>query len=183
MKAEVPQDTNTVQPAFTQQPVTAYGSTVGYGDKYPKHTGDNLVVEQNNRACGIHHATRDLEYGFDYTHFGNCQAGVENFTTILKNAGLDPIADFTRVYRDLGRGTNTDYPDHWLYTWANEDILIGTIANPINGDPGSKKKRGEIGYTSAIGVGGKAAAVENVVKEINSTAMKIKGQNEGILFA
>jgi hypothetical protein len=160
-----------------------YENTVGYGEKYPRYEGTNLVIEMNNRATGIHYPDRAYERGFDQTHFGTGSYGAEQFTKLLSRVGLDPVEDFIRVYRDLGRGCNTDYPAYWLYVWCNARVMIATTCNPLNGDPASQTVASQQGYAGYIGIGGKKEAVDTAFNAVKTLARKVKDQRyDGLFF-
>lgn len=162
-----------------------YANTVGYGEKYPKYSGDNLVVEMNNSTTGIHYPDRTYERGFDLTRFGQGTYGAKQFISLLKEIGLHPTEDFIRVYRDLNRGSNIDidYPTYWLYAWVTDGVMIATTCNPINGDASSKDVRSDQGYAGYIGIGGDKEAVRETTQLVEDKASKIKDrQTDGLFF-
>lgn len=159
-----------------------YNNTVGYGEKYPQYEGDNLVVEMNNRATGIHYPDQAHERGYDQTHFGNGTIGVGRFISLLVEMGLDPTEDFVRIYRDLGRGCEADYETHWLYTWVNDQLLISTTNNPINGDSARPSITSEPGWAGYIGIGGKEDAVREAAETLEGIAEAIKDKRTDGLF-
>lgn len=159
-----------------------YDKTVGYGDKYPRHEGKNLVVEMTNSATGVHHPKETYERGFDQTHFGAGSRGARQFLKLLAEADLDPIDDFVRVYRDLGRGCNTSYPDYWLYTWSAPHVMIATTCNPLNGDPASRTISADQGYAGYIGISGEKSPVDTAVSGVRSLARQVKDYREDGLF-
>ncbi len=162
---------------------SVYENTVGYGEEYPQYDGEDLVVEMNNSATGIHYPDRTYERGFDQTHFGSGTHGAKQFITLLTKMGLDPVDDFVRVYRDLGRGCNTDYPDYWLYVWTNSHVMIATTCNPLNGDPASKTVQAERGYAGYIGIGGEKQAVDSATQAVEDLAQSVKDrQDDGLFF-
>jgi hypothetical protein len=159
-----------------------YESTVGYGEEYPQYGGENLVVEMNNSATGIHYPDRTYERGFDQTHFGTGTRGANQFLKLLSKVGLDPVDDFVRVYRDLGRGCNTDYPTYWLYVWCNSNVMVATTCNPLNGDAASRTVSSEQGYAGYIGIGGNKEAVDTAVNAVETLARKVKDRRDNGLF-
>lgn len=162
---------------------SVYETTVGYGDKYPFYDGEDLIVEMNNNATGIHHRNRNLEKGYDQTHFGKGKVGAKQFVKTLRTVGLDPVNDFIRVYRDLGKGCESTYPDYWLYVWVNNEIMIATTNNPINGDPASENILSEQGDAGYIGVGGEPEIVNRATNTIDALAQTIKDkQDDGLFF-
>lgn len=155
--------------------------TVGYGDRYPEPEASGLVVEDNNSATGIHHENRTSEIGYDLTTFGAGVVGVERFLSVLHAVGLDPRDDYVRVYRDLGRGVDTDYADHFLHAWVNDDILVACSNNPVTGTGCSENHRGQQGSAGYIGVGGDGQLVEMAANRIDECSNS-KGKREGGLF-
>lgn len=159
-----------------------YEHTVGYGEKYPQHTGENLVVKMSNSATGVHFADRTYERGYDQTHFGGGSHGAKQFIKLLNDVGLNPEDDFIRVYRDLGRGCSTEYPAYWLYIWRNDELMIATTCNPINGDPASETVNSEQGYAGYIGIGGQKELVESATRAIEDLARRVKDKRPDGLF-
>lgn len=155
-----------------------YDQTVGYGEKYPQEPTTHLVIDETNRATGIHHQHRGCEKGYDLTRFGDGAFGARRFIQLVQSTNLDPIDDFRRVYRDLGDG----YPPYWLYIWVNDKLMIATTANPINGDSSSQNTVGKEGYAGYIGVGGKTTPVLKATTELETLAESIKDKNENGLF-
>jgi len=161
---------------------TVYKQTVGYGDQYPRNDANHIVIKQTNSVTGVHHRYRELEKGYDLTKFGEGQSGAKRFLQVLKSVDLNPPGDFFRVYRDLGRGCETTYPPSWLYLWANEEVMIATTSNPINGDSTNKNTVGREGYAGYVGIGGKTAAVKQAESAVEALATTIKDKNETGLF-
>lgn len=160
-----------------------YENTVGYGEEYPQYSGENLVVEMTNSATGIHYPDQTYERGFDQTHFGTGVRGVEQFIKLLNKVGLDPVDDFVRVYRDLGRGCNTEYPAYWLYVWCDDQVMVAATCNPINGDPASRTVSAEQGYAGYIGIGGEKEAVESATQAVEDLARRVKDRRlDGLFF-
>lgn len=155
--------------------------TVGYGDRYPESEASGLVVEDNNSATGIHHENRTAEIGYDLTTFGAGVVGIERFLSVLHTVGLNPCDDYVRVYRDLGRGVDTDYADHFLHAWVNSDILVACSNNPVTGTGCSENHRGQQGSAGYIGVGGNEQLVEDAAARIDACSNS-KGKREGGLF-
>lgn len=155
--------------------------TVGYGERYPESDVSGLVVEDNNSATGIRHADQSSEVGYDITTFGAGVVGVERFLSVLQVAGLDPCGDYVRVYRDLGRGVDADYQDHFLHAWVNDDVLVACSNNPVTGEGCSKSHRGRKGNAGYIGVGGDEQLVEDAVTRIDAYSNS-KDKREGGLF-
>lgn len=155
--------------------------TVGYGDRYPESDVSGLVVEDNNSATGIRHENRASKIGYDLTTFGAGVVGVERFLSVLHAVGLDPRDDYVRVYRDLGRGVDTDYQDHFLHAWVNDDILVACSNNPVTGEGCSKSHRGRKGNAGCIGVGGDEQLVEVATSRIDACSNS-KDKREGGLF-
>jgi hypothetical protein len=155
--------------------------TVGYGERYPEPEASGLIVEDNNSATGIHHENRASEIGYDLTTFGAGVVGVERFLSVLHAVGLDPRGDYVRVYRDLGRGVDTDYADHFLHAWVNDDILVACSNNPVTGTGCSENHRGQQGSAGYIGVGGDEQLVEMAANRIDECSNS-KGKREGGLF-
>lgn len=164
--------------------------TVGYGDRFPTVTdspvvdSEALVVRDTNNACGVCHRQQGKEIGYDITLFRTPNEtptdGASNFIDVLQNiARLGPIEDYVRVYRDLGRGGNREYPDSFLHVWVDERILIATTINPIVGRQNGKAvKAGSAGY---MGVGGQPNIVTRVDNAIVSVANP-KDRETGQLF-
>jgi hypothetical protein len=159
-----------------------YEDTVGYGEEYPQYDGENLVVEMNNSATGIHYPDRAYERGFDQTHFGTGSRGAKQFLKLLSGVDLDPVEDFVRVYRDLGRGCSTDYTTYWLYVWCNHRVMIATTCNPLNGDPASRTVSSQQGYAGYIGIGGEKEAVDTAVNAVETLAREVKDRRDDGLF-
>jgi hypothetical protein len=159
-----------------------YDATVGYGEEYPQHDEENLVVKMNNSATGVHFRDQTYERGFDQTHFGSGTLGAKRFKQLLAEVGLDPMEDFVRVFRDLGRGCNTEYPDYWLYVWCNDHVMVATTCNPFNGDPASKTVSAEQGYAGYIGIGGEKSKVETATAGVESVAHQVKDRRDDGLF-
>lgn len=157
--------------------------TVGYGDRFPKYDGPGLVVKNNNDALGIEHEIRHYKHGFDLTTFGEGSDGAKLFIEILQQAGLDPVDDYVRVYRDAGRNTKTEYEDRFINVWVNKDIMIATTNNPITGEGFTKNHttNGQ-GYAGYIGVQGILEIGEDTANKIINSAESIKDHKEGTIF-
>jgi len=157
--------------------------TVGYGDRFPEYTGPGLIVKDTNQALGITHKNQEYKHGFDTTTFGGGQVGAKAFLKVLEEAGLDPVDDYVRVFRDMGRDINSDYPARWIYVWVNAEIMIATTNNPISGDKCSRNHsdNGQ-GHAGTIGVAGHRDIAKAVATMISDTVPKTKGENPGELF-
>ncbi|KZX46331.1 hypothetical protein [Haloarcula sp. K1] len=155
--------------------------TVGYGERFPESDAPELVVEDNNSATGIRHANQSSEVAYDITTFGAGVLGVKRFLSVLQAAGLDPCCDYIRLYRDLGRGVDTDYQDHFLHAWINDDILVACSNNPVTGEGCSENHCGQKGKAGYIGVGGDGQLVEKTTSKIDAYSNS-KDKQEGRLF-
>lgn len=156
--------------------------TVGYGERYPRTDDENLVIDMTNNALGFHHQNREAEVGYDLTHIGKHWVGVEKFIKILSVGGLDPIEDFVRIYRDLGRNCSTDYGDHYRFAWVNDDGMFASTSNPITGEPGTPGVSKKQGYAGYIGIGGSTEFVDRVSTRLDETAHFIKDKRTDGLF-
>lgn len=156
--------------------------TVGYGDRYPKPDTDHFVVEDTNVNGGVHHRNRSNEFAFDLTSFGNGRHGVQRFLSVLETAGLHPVDDHYRVFRDMGRGIDTDYRDRFMFVWTNKQMLVVCSNNPITGEsngPNINADQGDAGY---VGVAGDSPLVDEVVKTITEHATTKSEMRTGGLF-
>lgn len=172
-------DAKAVFQSFAQMDQEA--RTIGYGERFPECDTPGLVTKDNNDATGIHHENRAAECGYDLTRFGVGRTGVNRFLSVLNAVGLNPCDDYIRVYRDLGRDTDQDYPDQFLNVWVDEDVMVACTNNPVTGDGCSVHHKGKKGKAGYIGVGGKQDLVEKAVAQIDAVA-QTKGKNEGGLF-
>lgn len=142
--------------------------TVGYGDQYPRSEDDHLVVKMSNRACGVTHEIEASQLGYKYVRFGDGTHGVKAFISILEAVGLDPIEDYSRVYRDIGHAVDSEYPPRFLHCWANGDLLAATTNNAITGESHSERVVSSQGQTGFVGVEGKSEYVGQVERDIES---------------
>lgn len=169
---------------------TVEDHTVGYGDRYPETESKGLVVQDNNRRCGIRHRVGEYAVGYDLTKFHlpdeSAAEGRERFLDILSEVGLDPIGDYVRVYRDMGRGVASSYPETYLHVWVDGRVLIATTVNPITGNKDGEDR--ELGSGGYIGVGGEKGIAQRAESMIDDVQTKgdnlehIEGKQEGELF-
>lgn len=156
--------------------------TVGYGERYPQPSTDHIVAEDSNVNGGVHHRNQSNEYAFDLTSFGSGSHGVQNFLAVLKEAGLRPVEDHYRVFRDMGRGIDTDYRDRFVFAWANASTLVVCTNNPVTGEsngPNIISDQGDAGY---VGVAGDASRVDDVIEAINKRGTTKSEMRAGSLF-
>jgi|AntDeeMinimDraft_6_1070357.scaffolds.fasta_scaffold07231_4 hypothetical protein len=160
------------------------GRTVGYGERFPKYEGEELIIHDTNAACGISHQNTEYQHAFDYTTLSeHGPSGEIKFIEVLEAAGLDPVDDYVRVFRDMGRGIDNSYPDRFLYVWVNEDIMIATTNNPITGAAHSRNhNRNGIGYAGMIGISGEMEKAKKAAYQIMAIASTVKGEEQGKLF-
>lgn len=156
--------------------------TVGYGDRYPECENPALDVRENNDATGVYHESRATEYGYDLTKFGAGRTGAERFVQLLQDIGFDVLDDYYRIYRDLGRGFDTTYPDFFLHVWASDSVMFACTSNPITGEGFSENHVGELGKAGSIGIGGNPEAVEDAVEYTDLALVKTKEKRSDGLF-
>lgn len=156
--------------------------TVGYGERYPQPDTEHFVAEDTNVNGGVHHRNQSNNYGYDLTKFGSGHQGVRNFLKVLEVADLDPVDDYYRVFRDMGRGIATDYRDRFVFVWANEEAMVVCTNNPITGEsngPNVKNERGGAGY---MGVAGDPSVVDDIIEAINQYGTTKSEKRDGDFF-
>lgn len=157
--------------------------TVGYGERYPQPDTDHFVAEDTNANGGVHHQNQSNEYGYDLTSFGSGRQGVRNFVAVLDAGNLDPVDDYYRVFRDMGRGVDIDYHDRFVFVWANEGAMVVCSNNPITGEsngPNINNKQGGAGY---VGVAGETSRVDDIIEAIGQHGTTKSGRRDGGLFS
>jgi len=99
----------------------------------------------------------------------------------LKGVDFRNAHDFGRVLRDHAlpnEPMRVNPPNAYCtrFVWANDDVLIATLCNPLTGEHGlpdvGRKPRG---WASYIAISGRADAVEAVYDTIMAFQMSVEG--------
>lgn len=157
-------------------------ATIGYGETYPKADVPGLVVEDTNSATGIRHSSQNTAVGYDITKFGPDSIGVSRFESVLSAVSLDPVEDYVRVFRDLGRGKDANYRERFLHVWVNGGVLVACSNNPITGEGHSPNHHVQQGHAGYMGVAGIEQLVQRAVAHIDTHATTKEKRHGGLFF-
>jgi len=156
--------------------------TVGYGERYPHPDTEHFVAEDTNVNGGVHHQNQSNDCGYDFTSFGSGNQGARNFIAVLEAADLDPVNHYYRVFRDMGRGIDTDYRDRFVFVWANKGAMVVCTNNPNHwakpNGPNINNEQGGAGY---MGIAGDTQPVSDVIEAIDQHgATKSEMRDDGL---
>lgn len=99
-----------------------------------------------------------LEWGFKRVHLG--------------------VDGFTRLFKLIGATTKPRKTAPETYHWRGRGVTIITNDNPFTGEFGGELRADHVGYAHYVGVTGKPAAVQRVVKFIRSRISDVE-ESEG----